>query len=205
MGRSTFQLFFFFLVFQEIMSGNEDVGKPIVQILGSKRVSGNVGDERYRLLISDGKYLHSFAMLATQLNEMQKAGQLCDFTIMRIDQFMCSMVNRSNANKKRVLIILAVTVLNDGSDVQIKIGNPVPIVDSDTAGSGTGSTGTVSNGSASNGNASNGSASIAPPKSNGNSYGRNNDSSAMNTSMANQNLADQLTLPINSLSPYQNK
>lgn len=82
------------------MSGSENVGTPTVQILGSKRVSGNVGDERYRLLISDGKYLHSFAMLATQLNDMQKAGKLCDFTIMRIDKFMCSMVNRSNANKK---------------------------------------------------------------------------------------------------------
>lgn len=82
------------------MSGAETVSTPVVQILGSKRVSGNVGDERYRLLISDGKYLHSFAMLATQLNAMHTAGQLCDFTIMRIEKFMCSMVNRSNANKK---------------------------------------------------------------------------------------------------------
>lgn len=90
---------------------------------------------------------------------------------------------------RRVLIILEVTVLNDGSDVQVKIGNPVAIVDSDSAGSGT-----ISSGHSS------------PPKSNGSSFPKRVDqSSAMNSSMANQSLADQLTLPITSLSPYQNK
>lgn len=93
------------------------------------------------------------------------------------------------------MIILDVTVLNDGSDVQVKIGNPVPIVDSDTAGSGT----TPSS------NGSTASARSSPPKSNGSSYQKKVDSSSMNTSMANQSLADQLTLPITSLSPYQNK
>lgn len=86
------------------------------------------------------------------------------------------------------MIILEVTVLNDGSEVLVKIGNPTPIVDMDSAGS----------------NQTASSAHSSPPKTNGSSFPKRADQS-MNSSMANQNLADQLTLPINSLSPYQNK
>lgn len=92
-----------------------------------------------------------------------------------------------------MLIILEVTVLNDGSDVQVKIGSPVPIPDLDSAGSG--STGTAP------------SARSSPPKSNGNTFQPRAApaASAMNSSMATQSLSDQLILPITSLSPYQNK
>lgn len=86
------------------------------------------------------------------------------------------------------------TVLNDGSDVQVKIGSPVAIPDLDSAGTNgsTGSTGSVS------------SARSSPPKSTFQPRAAPA-ASAMNSSMANQSLADQLTLPITSLSPYQNK
>jgi len=81
------------------MSGT-DVERPVLQILGSKRITGAENAERYRLLVSDGKSLHSFAMLATQLNELQAQGQLCDYTICRVNRYITSMVNRQEMGEK---------------------------------------------------------------------------------------------------------
>jgi negative regulator of sigma E activity len=39
------------------------------QVLGVKKIAGSACD-RFRILISDGLYSNSFAMLATQLNPM---------------------------------------------------------------------------------------------------------------------------------------
>lgn len=73
----------------------EQVEKPVLQILGSKRIKSSESTERYRLLVSDGQHLNSFAMLATQLNEFVAKGQLVDYTIVRIDNYITSMVNKS--------------------------------------------------------------------------------------------------------------
>jgi hypothetical protein len=40
-----------------------------LQLLGVKKIAGSACD-RYRLLVSDGHYSNSFAMLATHLNTM---------------------------------------------------------------------------------------------------------------------------------------
>lgn len=73
-----------------------EIDKPVLQILGSKQIKSTENSERYRLLVSDGKYLNSFAMLATQLNNFVSEGQLTDNTIVRIDRFITSMVNKSD-------------------------------------------------------------------------------------------------------------
>lgn len=74
------------------MTGVE-VDKPILQILGSKKIQGGE-TERYRLLVSDGLYLNSFAMLATQLNDLCNEGKLTEFTIIQVDRYITSMVNK---------------------------------------------------------------------------------------------------------------
>lgn len=183
-----------------IMTGN-DYNAPVLQILGTKKISGGEGNERYRLLVSDGKYLNSFAMLATQLNELYTQGNLVEFTIIRVDRFITSMVNKSEKGDKRVLIILELTVLNHGSEVGKKIGNPVQY------------TGDVSN------------KSLPPPQTstsnfgsnqgtnNGNSFAKRPAASSSfggssfsnNSSMRSQPIDHSLTHPIASLSPYQNK
>jgi replication factor A1 len=56
--------------------------------------------EKYRLLVSDGQYLHSFAMLATQLNELYTSDQLKDFTIIRVNRYMSSMITRNERGEK---------------------------------------------------------------------------------------------------------
>lgn len=82
---------------QRIMAGDE-VDCPVLQILGVKRIMG--GDtERLRLLISDSQYFNSFAMLATQLNAMFNEDKLKENTIVRIDKYITSVVNKSDAGK----------------------------------------------------------------------------------------------------------
>lgn len=60
---------------------------------GRKKLAGNAETERYRLLISDGVHLNTYAMLATQLNDKLYSGELDDNTIVRIDRHIVSMLN----------------------------------------------------------------------------------------------------------------
>ncbi|XP_058813344.1 replication protein A 70 kDa DNA-binding subunit [Topomyia yanbarensis] len=174
----------------DMMRGNE-LEQPVVQILGSKRIAGGgEQSERYRLLISDGQNLYSFAMLATQLNELHQNGQLSEFTVIRINRYITSVVNRGERGEKRVLIILELAVVKPGASIGEKIGNPQQLSDGAATNNGptatparTESAGTISNGSGYQNRSLN--ASTAP-------------SSASLSS-------DTLTHPINSLSPYQNK
>lgn len=83
------------------MNGVE-VDKPVVQILGNKHIKSSAeNSDRYRILVSDGKYLNSFAMLATQLNNYVTEGQLSNNTIIRIERFITSMVNKSDPGQTK--------------------------------------------------------------------------------------------------------
>ncbi|XP_029048687.1 replication protein A 70 kDa DNA-binding subunit [Osmia bicornis bicornis] len=100
-----------------------DVDKPILQILGHKKLASSSSGERYRLLVSDGRRVNSFTMLATQLNSMISNNILTEFSICQINRYAISMVN--NAGKqKRVMVILNIEVKVPGKEVGHKIGNP---------------------------------------------------------------------------------
>lgn len=97
--------------------------------MGGKRIPPQSSDteERYRLLVSDGKYQHSFTMLATQLNHMFINNLLTDYTIIRVENYITSIIARENAAPKKVLVLLGIVVLNKGSEVGRKIGDPIPV------------------------------------------------------------------------------
>ena len=63
--------------------------RPYFQILSSKRIAGS-SSERYRLLISDGMYSNSYAMLATQLNGMVAEKQLDDYCVVKVKRLQCN-------------------------------------------------------------------------------------------------------------------
>ncbi|XP_046981582.1 replication protein A 70 kDa DNA-binding subunit [Schistocerca americana] len=111
-----------------IMRGGT-VEDPVMQILGSKRIAGAGSSERYRLLVSDGCHLNSFAMLATQLNDKLTSGELSDYSVVRMNRLITSMVNNGGRGEKRVMIILDLTILAKGTEVGMKIGNPVAFPD----------------------------------------------------------------------------
>ncbi|XP_073817700.1 uncharacterized protein [Musca autumnalis] len=98
-----------------MMSGEEITG-PILQILGVKRIMSGA-TERVRLLVSDGRYFNSYTMMATQMNFLFHQGMLPEGTIVRVDKYITSVVNRDDPTK-RVLIILEITVLrNDNVEI----------------------------------------------------------------------------------------
>eukprot|EP00092_Neocalanus_flemingeri_P017032 GFUD01018420.1.p1 GENE.GFUD01018420.1~~GFUD01018420.1.p1 ORF type:complete len:627 (+),score=162.12 GFUD01018420.1:60-1940(+) len=101
----------------------EDVHEPLVQVLGHKAIQGS-GQERYRLLLSDGQYTNSFSMLATQLNNMIHDKQLEMYTVIKVKKQIC---NQVAGQTKRVVIILDLEIVTPGAQVGSKIGNPVQI------------------------------------------------------------------------------
>lgn len=148
--------------------------------MGGKRIPPQTAEteERYRLLVSDGKYQHSFTMLATQLNHMFINNLLTDYTIIRVENYITSLIGRENQQPKKVLVLLAIVVLNKGSEVGRKIGDPVAVDQL---------TGTKSSYPTSN-----------PSMSSLNSY------AAIRTAKKDV-ITEGHVHPINSLSPYQNK
>lgn len=185
---------------EKILTGG-DCEKPVLQILGTKKISGG-DNERYRLLVSDGKHLNSYAMLATQLNDLHKEGNLVEYTIIRVDRYITSMINKTDKVDKRVLVILELTVLNHGTEVRKKIGNPVQFTgeSSNTSSEAVSATAppqkmeTESNYTSKS--TTIGTSSYKSSTSNTTNYN--------NTSL-NQSMNSSVTAPIASLTPYQNK
>lgn len=90
------------------MSGAPYEGQPTLQVLGSKRIAGG-NAERYRLLLSDGKYLQSFSMLSTQLNHLVTENQLPEFTIIKVNQHITSVVNKNENDERYVQPLICCT------------------------------------------------------------------------------------------------
>lgn len=85
---------------QQIMGDNYHAEEPVLQVLGTKKVGGAGGSERYRLLLSDGQYLQSFAMLSTHLNELVVNGDLSEYSIICVKSHTTSIVGKAAVGEK---------------------------------------------------------------------------------------------------------
>lgn len=75
------------------MNGAE-LKDPIMQVLGSKKVISNQSDkERFRLLLSDGKYYISYAMITIQIGDSRANIQIPDNSIIVIQRYITSIIN----------------------------------------------------------------------------------------------------------------
>ncbi|KAJ8722019.1 hypothetical protein PYW08_004421 [Mythimna loreyi] len=172
----------------EVIMNGGVYDKPIMQVLGSKKIQGSGANERFRLLVSDGKHSHSFAMLATQLNDKLISGELSDYSVVQIDRFVTSLLKNTGKGEKRVMIILDITIVCPGSEVGKKLGNPQTWTE-ESAG------------------ASSAPAQVAAPPTPTPRPAPKPMSLAptMPTNLDSSLLSSQMTHPIASLSPYQNK
>ncbi|CAH1992742.1 unnamed protein product [Acanthoscelides obtectus] len=163
---------------QIIMKGG-NYPTPIMQVLGSKKInSGSADKERFRILLSDGKHTISFAMLTTQVS----GGELETYSVIRIDKYITSLINNSGKGDTRVLLILDMVVLNPGSEVGNKIGNPTQLPDASKEEPAAKTNGTPNT------------SSIPRPVGSSSMCGESG-----------ADLSTQMTHPIASLSPYHNK
>ena len=74
------------------------------------------------MLISDGANSNSYGMLATQLNALVHEEKLKEYCIFKVKKYQCN-----NMQGKKVIIILDLEVLQEGSEVGEKLGSPVAI------------------------------------------------------------------------------
>ena len=85
----------------------------------SSRPGERSGNDRYRILLSDGKYSYAYGMLATQLNHLITDGQLESFTIIKVKKVICNKItSKTNTGKdpKKIIIILELDILMPGSE-----------------------------------------------------------------------------------------
>jgi len=101
---------------------------PIVQILGVKKLQSGPnsgGQDRYRLVLSDGENYYTSAMLGTQLNDMVNEEMVEVKAIIKMNRFTCNVIQGT----RKVIIILELTVIQKASEVPGKIGEPVQFSD----------------------------------------------------------------------------
>ncbi|KAK9274578.1 hypothetical protein L1049_021827 [Liquidambar formosana] len=103
------------------INGGDTNSKPLVQVLDIKLISNN--QERYRFLLSDAVSTQH-AMLATQLNDRVKTGQVRKGSIVQLIDYICSTVQ----NRKIIIVLNMETII---PDYEI-IGNPKIFIESDT-------------------------------------------------------------------------
>jgi replication factor A1 len=101
------------------MMRGEKLTDPVVQVLGCKKIqSASSTKERYRMILSDGDHSISFAMLTAQ-------GGIDVNSIIKIKRFLLSEIPSAVKGNQKVLVILDCETVVSGSEVGIRIGNPV--------------------------------------------------------------------------------
>ncbi|KAI8904770.1 replication factor-a protein [Gorgonomyces haynaldii] len=90
----------------------------VVQVLNIKAISSVPGQERYRIIISDGALKLILAMLSTPLNALVIGEKLVKHSIIRLTKYTANAVA-----SKRLLIVLSMDLLTEGEVP--KIGTPI--------------------------------------------------------------------------------
>ncbi|XP_072044215.1 replication protein A 70 kDa DNA-binding subunit-like isoform X2 [Amphiura filiformis] len=176
---------------KEIADG-QDYTKPVFQLLALKKLSANSSSgsgatDRYRLLLSDGVHSNS-AMLAVQLNKLVDDSTMELFSVIQLDRFVCNPL----PDNRRVMIVLEVSILQPGSQVKNKIGNPISLAQANQQQKG--------------GNAAPMGQNLGRPSSTG-SGGSGYGGSFANAMVGGSGMGSppKKAQPINSLTPYQNR
>lgn len=103
--------------------------EPTIQILNLKNVgpgkAGQEGQDRWRVILSDGVHFVQ-GMLATQLSALVEDGQLQQFSMIKIQDFMNNKIQDRN-----IIIILRIDILGT---TDRKLGNPVDLQKAGNAG-----------------------------------------------------------------------
>ena len=95
----------------------ENEEELVLQILGYKPLPGN--EEKYRLLLSDGRYSTSRTVLNPEMNNLILEQKLEKFSVIRV-KLVCQKVEGM-----MVLILLKIKILNPGSRVNGVFGSPI--------------------------------------------------------------------------------
>ncbi|GLT81135.1 hypothetical protein SLA2020_525380 [Shorea laevis] len=104
------------------INGGDVNSKPLVQVMDIKLIGSN--QQRYRLLLSDSEATQQ-AMLATQLNDRVRTGQVKKGSVVQLIDYICSTVQN-----RRIIVVLNMQTIIPECEM---IGNPKMLTDSDSA------------------------------------------------------------------------
>lgn len=109
---------------EQMMLNNQrpDALEPILQILGTRKFNRDGGSERYRLLLSDGKYMQGFSVLTAHLSGLLESRDISDYTVIRVKSY--DTVDLHSAAGKRILVITNLEVVHRGEVIGRTIGSP---------------------------------------------------------------------------------
>ena len=102
---------------QAHLGGEEE--EMVLQILGHKELPGS--QQKYRLLLSDGRYSTSRSILHPDMNNLILENKLEKYSVIRV-KLVCNKVDGM-----MVLILLNIKILTPGSRVNGVFGNPIKI------------------------------------------------------------------------------
>ena len=97
----------------------ENEEELVLQILGHKALPGS--EEKYRLLLSDGRYSTSRTVLHPEMNNLILEQKLEKYSVIRV-KLVCNKVD-----EMMVLILLNIKILTPGTRVNGVFGNPIRI------------------------------------------------------------------------------
>ena len=97
----------------------ENEEELVLQILGHKALPGS--EEKYRLLLSDGRYSTSRSILHPDMNNLILENKLEKYSVIRV-KLVCNKVDAM-----MVLILLNIKILIPGTRVNGVFGNPIKI------------------------------------------------------------------------------
>lgn len=106
--------------------------KPVVQLLSVIRISENRQENcgetnvrkhnRLRATINDGAYVTSHVLLSTPVAKLYIDGDLIDNSVIRINAHNCRTTKHDPV--RRVIIVQSIDIVNSGSEIGGRIGNP---------------------------------------------------------------------------------
>ena len=102
---------------QAHLGGEEE--EMVLQILGHKELPGS--QQKYRLLLSDGRYSTSRTILHPDMNNLILENKLEKYSVIRV-KLVCNKVDAM-----MVLILLNIKILIPGTRVNGVFGNPIRI------------------------------------------------------------------------------
>ena len=97
----------------------ENEEEMVLQILGHKELPGS--QQKYRLLLSDGRYSTSRSILHPDMNNLILENKLEKYSVIRV-KLVCNKVDAM-----MVLILLNIKILTPGTRVNGVFGNPIRI------------------------------------------------------------------------------
>lgn len=92
--------------------------KPILQILDVKKLQQQQGGQpdRYRVICSDGTHW-MLGMLATQLNPLVVNGQIQNFSVVRVDDYMCNPIQAKKFVSDFICFVTIANFFHQGYDI----------------------------------------------------------------------------------------